>query len=87
VRVGNGALDQAQLDVYGELMGAAERLKDQVDELSNVTREFFVSLVAPGRCQLRRGGEVHRRVRDVVDVVGEDVQHHVRNGFDAFALR
>ncbi|MBA3891573.1 MAG: glycoside hydrolase family 15 protein [Gemmatimonadaceae bacterium] len=45
VRVGNGAWDQGQLDVYGELMAAAERLKDQLGEMSDVTREFLVSVV------------------------------------------
>ena len=30
VRVGNGAWNQAQIDVYGELLGAAHRLADQI---------------------------------------------------------
>jgi alpha,alpha-trehalase len=45
VRVGNGAWDQSQLDVYGELMAAAERLRDQLGEMSDITREFLVSVV------------------------------------------
>jgi alpha,alpha-trehalase len=45
VRIGNGAWDQSQLDVYGELMAAAERLKDRLEEIDAVTREFLVSVV------------------------------------------
>jgi alpha,alpha-trehalase len=43
VRVGNGAWDQRQLDVYGELLGAAERLVEQLGELDPVTRRFLVA--------------------------------------------
>ena len=46
VRVGNGAWLQRQLDVYGELLGAARRLVDQLGDLDPVTRQF-----------LDRGGE------------------------------
>jgi alpha,alpha-trehalase len=41
VRVGNGAWLQRQLDVYGELLGAARRLVDQLGELDPVTRRFL----------------------------------------------
>jgi len=41
VRVGNGAWTQRQLDVYGELLGAAQRLVDQLGELDPVTRRFL----------------------------------------------
>jgi GH15 family glucan-1,4-alpha-glucosidase len=41
VRVGNGAWLQRQLDVYGELLGAAQRLVDQLGELDPVTRQFL----------------------------------------------
>jgi alpha,alpha-trehalase len=43
VRVGNGAWLQRQLDVYGELLRAAERLVDQLGELDPVTRRFLAS--------------------------------------------
>jgi GH15 family glucan-1,4-alpha-glucosidase len=43
VRVGNGAWDQRQLDVYGELLGAAQRLVDQLGNLDPTTRRFLVA--------------------------------------------
>ena len=43
VRVGNGAWLQRQLDVYGELLGAAQRLVDQLGELDPVTRRFLAA--------------------------------------------
>jgi GH15 family glucan-1,4-alpha-glucosidase len=43
VRVGNGAWNQRQLDVYGELLGAAQRLVDQLGELDPVTRRFLAA--------------------------------------------
>jgi GH15 family glucan-1,4-alpha-glucosidase len=43
VRVGNGAWNQRQLDVYGELLCAAQRLVDQLGELDPVTRRFLVA--------------------------------------------
>ncbi len=44
VRIGNGAWNQRQLDVYGELLGAAHRLRDQLSELDEVTRHFLVEV-------------------------------------------
>ncbi|MDQ6650526.1 MAG: glycoside hydrolase family 15 protein [Actinomycetota bacterium] len=44
VRVGNGAWNQSQIDVYGELLGAAHRLADQLDDVDDNTRAFLVSL-------------------------------------------
>jgi GH15 family glucan-1,4-alpha-glucosidase len=44
VRVGNGAWDQRQIDVYGELLDAAFRLEDQIDKLSPSTRRFLADL-------------------------------------------
>jgi alpha,alpha-trehalase len=43
VRVGNGAWEQQQIDVYGELLGAARRLADQLSELDDDTRRFLVA--------------------------------------------
>jgi alpha,alpha-trehalase len=43
VRVGNGAWLQRQLDVYGELLVAAQRLVDQLGELDPVTRRFLAT--------------------------------------------
>jgi GH15 family glucan-1,4-alpha-glucosidase len=43
VRVGNGAWLQRQLDVYGELLGAAQRLVVQLGELDPVTKRFLAA--------------------------------------------
>jgi GH15 family glucan-1,4-alpha-glucosidase len=43
VRVGNGAWNQKQIDVYGELLGAAHRLMDQLTELDDDTKRFLVA--------------------------------------------
>ncbi len=44
VRVGNAAWDQEQLDVLGEVLDAAEQLREQLGELSESTRELLVTL-------------------------------------------
>ncbi len=44
VRIGNGAWDQRQLDVYGELLSAAHKLRDQLSELDETTRHFLVEV-------------------------------------------
>ncbi|MDX6743845.1 glycoside hydrolase family 15 protein [Actinocorallia sp. A-T 12471] len=43
VRVGNGAWNQRQLDVYGELLGAARRLADYLTDMDDATRSFLVA--------------------------------------------
>jgi GH15 family glucan-1,4-alpha-glucosidase len=43
VRVGNGAWNQAQIDVYGELLGAAHRLAGQLSDLDDQTKAFLVA--------------------------------------------
>jgi alpha,alpha-trehalase len=44
VRIGNGAWNQRQLDVYGELLSAAHRLSNQISELDETTRHFLVEV-------------------------------------------
>ena len=43
VRVGNGAWNQQQLDVYGELLGAAHRLVDQLAWVDEDTKRFLIA--------------------------------------------
>src|SRR3954451_18579581 len=43
VRVGDGAWDQQQSDVYGEVLGAAFRLRDQIGDIDEDTRRFLVA--------------------------------------------
>jgi alpha,alpha-trehalase len=43
VRVGNGAWSQRQLDVYGELLGAAQRLVEQLGRIDAATSRFLVA--------------------------------------------
>jgi len=44
VRLGNGAWDQRQLDVYGELLGAADRLADVGGEFHPTTKHFLADV-------------------------------------------
>jgi GH15 family glucan-1,4-alpha-glucosidase len=44
VRVGNGARAQRQLDVYGQLLGAVARLREQLRDLDPTTRHFLVEV-------------------------------------------
>jgi GH15 family glucan-1,4-alpha-glucosidase len=44
VRVGNGAWDQNQVDVYGELLGAAHRLRRQLRDVDTDTCGFLCAL-------------------------------------------
>ena len=58
VRVGNGAWNQRQLDVYGELLDAAYRLPEQLERLGPATRQFLGGLadVAAARWQEKDQG-------------------------------
>jgi GH15 family glucan-1,4-alpha-glucosidase len=44
VRVGNGAWQQRQVDVYGELLAAVDRLSAQLGEIGPDTRVFLVAV-------------------------------------------
>ncbi|MGE3194543.1 MAG: glycoside hydrolase family 15 protein [Microbacteriaceae bacterium] len=44
VRVGNGAWNQPQLDVYGEVLDAAFRLRDQLGDIKPSLRVFLIAL-------------------------------------------
>lgn len=44
VRIGNGAWDQVQLDVYGELLGAACQLIEQLGDIDDHTARFLRDL-------------------------------------------
>lgn len=70
VRVGNGAWNQRQLDVYGELLNAAYRLSDQFTDVAPHTTAFFVHLAdaAARRWNERDQGiwEVRGEPRDFV---------------------
>jgi GH15 family glucan-1,4-alpha-glucosidase len=43
VRVGNGAWNQQQIDVYGELLAAAHRLADQLADVDEDTKRFLIA--------------------------------------------
>lgn len=58
VRVGNAAWNQRQLDVYGEIIGAAYQLRDELDEHEPLVRAFLVKLadVAADQWRLKDHG-------------------------------
>ena len=43
MRVGNGAWNQRQIDVYGELLGAAQRLVQKLGEPDPITQQFLAA--------------------------------------------
>jgi GH15 family glucan-1,4-alpha-glucosidase len=44
VRIGNGAWNQRQVDVYGELLCSVHRLREQLQALDGTTKEFLVDV-------------------------------------------
>lgn len=70
VRVGNGAWCQPQLDVYGELLDAAYRLRDQLGDLEPATRIFLAGLADAAAAQWEQAD------RGIWEVRGEP-QHFV----------
>jgi alpha,alpha-trehalase len=46
VRVGNGAWNQRQIDVYGEVLGAAAQLSEHIDTIDEDTRRFLIACAA-----------------------------------------
>ena len=44
VRVGNGAWAQQQIDVYGEVLAAADRLAEHLTDLDDDTRAYLIAL-------------------------------------------
>jgi GH15 family glucan-1,4-alpha-glucosidase len=43
VRIGNGAWNQRQIDVYGELLDAAVRLEQQIGDIDDDVRRFLIA--------------------------------------------
>jgi GH15 family glucan-1,4-alpha-glucosidase len=43
VRVGNAAWNQRQIDVYGELLDAADQLSEHIDTIDEDTRRFLIA--------------------------------------------
>jgi GH15 family glucan-1,4-alpha-glucosidase len=54
VRVGNGAWNQRQLDVYGELLDAAARLSEQLSQIDDATK-LFLARMADAAAEKWRG--------------------------------
>ncbi len=65
VRIGNGAWNQRQLDVYGELLAAARRLRDHLSHMDEVTRGFLVEVADAAAARW------HERDQGIWEVRGE----------------
>jgi len=62
VRIGNGAWTQRQIDVYGELLAAVYRLREQIGEFEPATRDF---LIAVADAAARRWTEKDRGIWEI----------------------
>ena len=70
VRIGNGAWSQRQIDVYGELLGAAAQLSEQIDTIDEDTRNFLIA------CAETAATEWTQKDQGIWEVRG-DPQHFV----------
>ncbi|HEY3090166.1 MAG TPA: glycoside hydrolase family 15 protein [Jatrophihabitantaceae bacterium] len=68
VRVGNGAWSQRQIDVYGEILGAAHRLADQLVTIDADTKSFLIA------CAHAAAGHWQEKDQGIWEVRG-DPQH------------
>jgi len=57
VRVGNGAWNQRQLDVYGELLDAASTLSEQLGDLDEPTAQFLVAVAETAAIRWRESDQ------------------------------
>jgi GH15 family glucan-1,4-alpha-glucosidase len=65
VRVGNGAWNQQQIDVYGEVLGAAARLADQLKGIDDDTKRFLIA------CADAAAARWHEKDQGIWEVRGE----------------
>ena len=70
VRVGNGAWNQRQIDVYGEVLGAAAQLSEHIDTIDEDTRRFLIA------CAEAAAASWTEKDRGIWEVRG-DPQHFV----------
>ena len=70
VREGNGAWNQQQIDVYGELLDAAAQLSEHIDTIDEDTRQFLIA------CAETAAASWTEKDRGIWEVRG-DPQHFV----------
>ncbi|MGH2661956.1 MAG: glycoside hydrolase family 15 protein [Actinomycetota bacterium] len=64
VRVGNGAWNQRQIDVYGELLSAAHRMSEQLGAITRETREFLIDVAEAAASRWKEKDQGIWEVRD-----------------------
>ena len=64
VRIGNGAWNQRQLDVYGELLSAVHRLREQVGVFTSATAGFLIDVADTALRQWREPDHGIWEIRD-----------------------
>ena len=70
VRVGNGAWDQRQNDVYGELLASAHRLQDQLGQMDDDQRLLFAKLAD-------LAGQVWKEADQGIWEMRDEPRHHL----------